>query len=1127
LLFSDLFCNYVPNLATMKKFFTFSFLLFTSFLLKAQTVLNANYTSTSPYYFNAGGGYVTFCIQNTNAYPVVLTDLSVFQLPVYTNNAYKLWYSATSLNGTGYPIASPTWTQIAEGDPITTTTQTYVNPFKCIGFVIPAATTYRFALEGSAGYMYRSNTAPYSTTPNSFTSGGVSLQVGDFLNGGLAVGRAGISNLGLVYTNPAFFFGSVTVAPANTFTDLYISGITKPSTACNQNNSYMTATLCNRSPHTVNFAATNTTINYTVNGPNGTQNLSLALNSGTLAPCNCINNLVTGVDYSAPGTYTLTATANISSVSDLNPANNTFVDSLKNFKITLNKTLDSICQNAPPSGFNPFDGLSCMPKSGSITVNLTTNAVPPADGTSDATAGLNFANGVLPALPHNAVITGGRLKVTNLRNNTASFPSEVRFNIYGAAPNGPSNPFAPGLGGNQNSFTYYKFDYDQPLLGSQLDAMYTALGVGGAFEIGYWETLDNTIGGADIQINGQTIPTVTQLVIDYTIVPVPKWYNTPTGGSLLATNASFNPFFVTGGIPNTSTPGTHTFYAACNTDTVCRVPITINIKPSPTAVQDSMTACELVSNTGTSVFDLTTLNASVSNNLAGALVTYYYDQSLTNFINNPNNLSSPSTVVYSKVQDPTGCFSSDTVLLTVNEKPDFANSIYTQFNCAPNSVDITNLSISALPVGTDTLYFEDPAYTIPFANPTNITVTDTVYILLQTNATPSCSDSATAFVTLVPISNYISAQDTQFNYSIAGSAGCGNISFTDGITEIIRNASDCRKIVTITDIANSTSLGNVNVCQDIAASTPTHNGQPFVNRVYQITAATSDTANVCLYYLEDDFSQYNGTAMFSLPTWPLLPSMGSPTNMSNITISKVDNGDINTIGHTSVVIPNSAITATYDPLSTVWSVCFPVSGFSYFYLHAANPGNVPLPVSMLNFSARKVEHTSALNWITGSEKNNSHFIVERSKDGVNFSNLSGVIQTKAPNGNSDMPLTYAYTDVVPHYGHNYYRVKQYDLDGNTAVSTVQDVYHGEDAVVTLYPNPVSDVLSIDIQSERNTLAEIKLMDATGRTVKTISLHLMEGSNTTKIDMESLAKGIYVVQVSNGKGLQFSQTVRKN
>lgn len=1112
----------------MKKFLTSVLFILTSFVLHAQIVLTTNYTSNSPYYFNSGGGYVTFSIQNTNGYPVTLTDLAVFQLPVYSNNVYKLWYSATSLNGTGYPIAAPTWTQIAESDPITTTTETNVNPFKCIGFTIPAGTIYRFAIEGSHGIMFRSNTSPYSTTPNTFSSGGVNLRVGDFLHTGQAVGRAGVTNLGLVYTNPAFFFGSVTVAPPNTFTDLYISGITKPTTVCNQNNSYVSANVCNRSPHTVNFAATNTTVNFAVNGPNGTQNQSMTLNSGTLAPCNCINALVTNINYSAPGTYTLTATANISSVTDANPSNNTFVDSLKNYKVTLNKTEDSICQNAPPSGFNPFDGLNCMAKTGSITIDLTTNTVPPVDGTSDATAGLNFASGTLPTLPSNAVITGGRLKVSNLRNNTGSFANEVRFNIYGAAPNGPSNPFVPGVGGNQNAFTFYRFDYSQFVLGTQLTAMYTALGAGGSFQVGYWETVDNIGAGSDIQLNAQTFPTETKLTIDYTIVPEPKWYNTPTGGTLLATGSSFNPFFVVGGIPNTLTPGLHTFYGSCNTDTVCRVPFTINIKPSPTAIQDSMYACELVSSSGTSEFDLTTLSANVSNNLPGATVTYYNDLGLSSFIFNANNFNSNTNVVYSKVQDPGGCFSSDSVLLFVYDKPDFTSSVIPAFECAPNSINLLSyLNVSNNPMGTDTLYFEDAAYTTPYANPTNITTADTVYLILQTNTTPACADSATAYVNIVPVSNYIVSQDTQFNYSISGPVGCNNLMFTDGLTDVIRNASDCRRIATITDIANSTALGTVSACTDIASSTPTYNGQPYVNRVYQITATNSDTANVCLYFLEDDFSQYNGTAIFSSPSWPLLPSMGSSTNMSNITISKVSNGDINTPGHTVEVIPNSDIIATYDAPSTVWTLCFPVSGFSYFYLHAANPGNIPLPISLLNFDARKVENTSALNWMTSSEKNNSHFIVERSKDGVNFTNLSAAIYSKAPNGNSETPLTYSYQDVLPNYGHNYYRLKQYDVDGNASISQVKDVYHGEEAMVTVYPNPVSDVLNIEIQSARAGMAEIKIMDATGRIIKAISAQLQQGGNTSKVDLETFAKGIYVVQVSNGKGLQFTQTIRKN
>lgn len=1112
----------------MKKLFTLLMMCFVAFLSHAQIVLNTNYVTTSPYYFSSGASYLTFSIQNTNAYPVTLTDMSVFSLPVYSDNIYKLWYSATSLNGVANPIATPTWTQLAESEPLTTSTQTYINPFKCIGFVIPANTTYRFALEGSTGVMYRSNTTPYSTTPNSFSSGGVSLQVGDFLYGGLAVGRAGVTNIGN-YANPAFFFGSVTLAPANTFTDLYISGITKPSAICSQNNSYVSAQVCNRSPHTVNFAATNATVNYSIVGPSGTQTQSLSLNSGTLTPCGCINALVTGVDYSSAGTYTVTANVAISSVVDNNLANNTYVDSLKNYKITLNKNLDSICQNAPPAGFNPFDGMNCMSKSGKITVNLTTNTVPPADGNSDATAGMNFANGTLPVLPSNAVITGGKLLITSLRNNTGSFASETRFNIYGASPNGPSNPFVPGLGGNQNGFTYYRFAYDQGITAAQLNTMYTTLGVGGAFEVGYWETLDNIIGAADIQINSQTFPTESKLIIEYTIVPVAKWYNTPIGGSLLAVGPSFNPFFVTGGILNTATPGTHTFYAACNTDTICRLPFTINIKPSPTVNQDSMATCELVSSTGIGTFDLQTLNNNVSNNAPGATITYYYDQGLGNMITTPNNFSTSSIVVYSKVEVPGGCFSSDSIVLTVNEKPDFTTPLFTGFACAPDAVDITNLlnPFSTVPIGTDTLYFEDSNYTIPYLNPYSVSTADTIYMMFQTNSTPACSDSAEVYINVVPMSGYIAAQDTQFNYSIAGSTGCNSIAFVDGQTDTIRTASDCRKLVTVTDVANLTSLGNVQACQEIAASTPVHNGQPYVNRVYQITAANSDTANVCLYYLEDDFQQYNGTAMFSNPSWPLLPSAGGPTNLANITISKVDNGNIDSPSHTVVVIPNSSITSTYDPISTVWSVCFPVSGFSYFYLHTANPGNVPLPFQLLNFTARKQNTTSWLQWTTSSELNNSHFEVERSKDGKSFHKIGNSIASLAEGGNSQLPLSYSFTDETPFNGHNYYRLKQVDLDEKFMFSHVVDVFHGEDGIVTMYPNPVSNILNIDIQSEKTTMANIKVIDATGRTIKTIALQLQEGSNEMKIDMESFANGFYMIQISNGKGLNFTQTIRKN
>ncbi len=1119
----------------MKKLYLLCLLVLATLAGTAQTTISTSgYVTNSPYFFSSGGSYVTFTIRNNNAYPVRLTDLSVFQLPVYSNDLYKLYYSSTSIGGTAAPITSPTWNLIATATaPITTTTQVDVVPFKCIGFVIPASTTYRFALEGSTGTVFRAsgliNGTNYTCTPNILSSGGVDLLVGDFNVPGFPgnTGNAGVTNIG-TYAFPAYFFGSITFAPANTFTDLYINGVTKPTSICSQTNAVMSATLCNRSSHPVNFATNNATVNFTVNGPNGIQTQSVTLNSGTVDPCNCVAPTIIGVNYSAAGTYTLTATASIAGVTDVNPGNNSFTDSITNYKPTLAPTTDSICQNAPPAGFNPFTASNCLPKSGSVTVTMATAAVPPADGNSDATCGLNFASGNLPSLPPGAVVTGGKLSVTNLRCNPASLASEVRLNLYGPAPNGPASPFVPSIGGNQNAFNYYNFGYQMTLLQSQVQAMYSALGPGGTVSVGYWETLDNIIGGSDIQINAQTFPTETKLQIEYVILPEAKWYNTPSAGTLLSTGPTFNPFFVTGGIPNTSTPGTTTFYVACNTDTVCRLPLNVLIKPSPVVNQDTLDACEIVSSTGNAIFDLTTLSANVSNNAPGATVLYFLDNSLTSMIPNPAAFNTSSAVVYSKVEIPGGCFSSDSVVLNVNAKPDFPTTLITVSDCAPVSVNALDWidPFSTVPLGTDTLFFADPGLTQPFVNPSNITTSDTVYMVFQTNTTPACMDTTELVVTIIPVNNYIAGQDTTFNISIAGNAGCNTVLFSDGNTELVKTNTDCRRLATITDVADLSSLGNVTVCEDIQSSVPVHNGQPYVTRSYQITAANPDSANVCLYFLEDDFQQYNAVALFNSPAWPLLPSMGGPANLGNIAVTKVNNGDLNTPGHTAVAIPSADISATYDPVTTVWTVCFPVGGFSYFYLHALNPGNIPLPVTLLSFAGERQGSESALRWITAREQNNAHFVVERSRDGVSFAGISEPISSKAPNGNSEEALAYGYNDPAPYQGHNYYRLRQHDLDGNLSYSKVVDVYFGEEAIVTLYPNPARDVLHADIRAARATQAVLKLSDATGRTVRTLQVQLAEGNNTVDVDLNGLASGLYTVQISNGQGLQYSQNVQK-
>lgn len=106
-------------------------------------------------------------------------------------------------------------------------------------------------------------------------------------------------------------------------------------------------------------------------------------------------------------------------------------------------------------------------------------------------------------------------------------------------------------------------------------------------------------------------------------------------------------------------------------------------------------------------------------------------------------------------------------MLQVNGQPEFPALYLTGNACAPASIDVATLidPFTTVPPGSDTLYFSDPACTIPHPNPHNITVTDTVYIVIATNTTPVCSDTAIALITLSTAGNLIANQDI-LNYSI-------------------------------------------------------------------------------------------------------------------------------------------------------------------------------------------------------------------------------------------------------------------------------------------------------------------------------------------------------------------------
>jgi hypothetical protein len=66
-----------------------------------------------------------------------------------------------------------------------------------------------------------------------------------------------------------------------------------------------------------------------------------------------------------------------------------------------------------------------------------------------------------------------------------------------------------------------------------------------------------------------------------------------------------------------------------------------------------------------------------------------------------------------------------------------------------------------------------------------------------------------------------------------------------------------------------------------------------------------------------------------------------------------------------------------------------------------------------------------------------------------------------------------------------------------------------------------------VNTPNATHSQVKITDATGRIVKIIEVQLQSGNNTIQVDMQHLADGMYMVQITNNKGLNYTQPIRKN
>jgi hypothetical protein len=198
-----------------------------------------------------------------------------------------------------------------------------------------------------------------------------------------------------------------------------------------------------------------------------------------------------------------------------------------------------------------------------------------------------------------------------------------------------------------------------------------------------------------------------------------------------------------------------------------------------------------------------------------------------------------------------------------------------------------------------------------------------------------------------------------------------------------------------------------------------------------------------------------------------------------------------TTGANTVTVPN--ISSTYL-VSYPWSIASILS---------------PLPVELISFDALAEASLIKLNWITQTEHNSSHFIIEKTAE---FDKIyeAGIVSAS---GYSSELKNYTFSDKYPISGNSYYRLKQVDFDGKANYSDwvsvkINTVSTNTNAFV--YNKQVHLIFS---ESVENAEYNINVYDVQGRLVYTTPLN--PSKQTVVLENLELNFGqLYFLSVTN-------------
>jgi len=179
----------------------------------------------------------------------------------------------------------------------------------------------------------------------------------------------------------------------------------------------------------------------------------------------------------------------------------------------------------------------------------------------------------------------------------------------------------------------------------------------------------------------------------------------------------------------------------------------------------------------------------------------------------------------------------------------------------------------------------------------------------------------------------------------------------------------------------------------------------------------------------------------------------------------------------------------------------------------------PLPITLTSFTATYTNESNSVltSWTVATQLNNKEFIVEKTLDGINYTQVA----TVAGAGTTPFTLSYSAVDPNPTPGVSYYRLKQIDMDGTpTAFSPVEIFIQDQQTnstLLNLYPDPVTTTANLDYTATDGGTLAIDIIDISGRTIRSFEFsNVQSGENNFTLNASGLSRGVYFLRVTESQ-----------